>query len=135
MRFKTLTMIISLLTVLLSACGIKVSDPLDGSSWELYAWDKTRPVEGTTITIQFEAGQVSGSSGCNTYGGSYRVRGNTLQVEGLVSTLMACADPALMEQESIYLQFLGGAQTFELTEGQLQVFGSGEEALTFVPAR
>jgi len=47
---------------------------------------------------------------------------------------MACSEPeGLMGQETIFLQFLGCAQRFEIVDGQLQIFWSDREALTFVP--
>jgi heat shock protein HslJ len=134
MKLKSLTLI-TLLTILLSACGSIGGDPLDGTSWELYAYRKSRPIEGSHITITFEDGQVRGSSGCNSYGGEYIVSGKEIEIGMLMSTLMACVDPAMMEQESMFMQFLGNAQRFEIVDGQLQVFWSEHEALTFVPAR
>ena len=50
-----------------------------------------------------------------------------------MSTLMACADTDMMEQESDFMQKLGQAQRVELVDGQLQIFWSEHEALTFVP--
>ena len=52
----------------------------------------------------------------------------------MFSTLMACPEP-IMEQETMFLQFLGDAQRFEMVDGQLQIFWSDHEALTFVPAK
>ena len=127
---------IAFLLVLLSACNVfpAVSSSLDGTSWELYAISKHRPIEGSNITLAFEDGQVSGSSGCNQFGGEYKVNGNQIEFGMLMSTLMACADPAMMEQETLFLQFLGTAQRFKMVDGQLQIFWSDHEALTFVPA-
>jgi len=118
--------------VMLVACGKTGGDPLDGTSWELYSMGKYSPIAGSKITIQFENGQVSGNGGCNSYGGEYRVNGDKLELGMLMSTLMACADPAMMEQETIFMQALGDAQGFEIVGGQLQMYGSGGEALTFV---
>ena len=42
------------------------ADPLRGSTWELFAYRKTRPIEGTLITAEFRDGQVRGTGGCNT---------------------------------------------------------------------
>ena len=53
----------------------------------------------------------------------------------MASTLMACVDQSMMEQESTYLKFLGEAQRFELANGQLQIYRSDGEALTFVRAQ
>jgi heat shock protein HslJ len=91
------------------------------------------PIPDSTLTIHFEDGQVSGNGGCNSYGGEYRVSGDKLKLEKLMSTLMACADPAMMEQETIFMQALGDAQRFDIADGRLQVYGSDGEALTFVP--
>ena len=131
---NTLT-IITWLLVMLVACGGTGGDPLNGTAWELYAISKHRPIEGSHITIAFEDGQVSGNSGCNSYGGDYQVDGEKIEFGMLMSTLMACADPAMMEQETIFMQYLGGAGRFQLAGGQLLIYWSEHEALTFVPAR
>ena len=134
MKFKALT-VITLLTILLSACGNIGGDPLNGTSWQLFSIGGVPPVAGTTVTLAFENGQVSGHSGCNSFGGEYRVSGDKLEFKQMMSTLMACADPAAMEQESIFMQALGDAQRFEVADGRLQIFRSGGDALTFVPVK
>jgi heat shock protein HslJ len=53
----------------------------------------------------------------------------------LMSTLMACADPAMMEQETTFMQHLGEAGRFKLADGQLLIYWSEHEALTFVSAQ
>ena len=133
-----ITVVLAGSLVLLIGCSAfpVVADPLDGTSWELYAYRKTRPIDGSTLTISFEGGKVSGTSGCNSYGGSYMVDGDKLVVSKIFATLMACPETeGLMEQETMFLQFLGDAQRFEMVDGQLQIFWSNHEALTFVPAK
>ena len=128
MKLKTLTLI-TLTAILLSACNLAnpfASDPLKGTSWQLYAIGKTFPIEGSTITISFEDGHVSGSSGCNHYGGAYKVNKDKIEIGLLNTTLMACADSAMMDQESTFMRMLGNAQRFEIVDGQLQVFGSAD---------
>ena len=127
--------IISLLTVFLSACGAfpSASDPLDGTSWELVAIAEQPPLEGTTVTLSFEDGLASGTSGCNSYGGPYRANGDEIDFQEFEATLMACLDTGVMEQETVYLRTLGEAERFELTNGQLQIYGSDGEALTYIP--
>jgi len=108
-------------------------DVLDGTSWVLMAYRKSSPIEGTTITAAFEDGQVHGSSGCNTYFGSYEVSGNAITVGTLTMTEMACLEPeGCMDQEMYYLGFLGSGKTFKLSDEQLQIYVD-HEALTFVP--
>ena len=123
--------------LLLVACGgidTGAGDPLDGTSWDLWAFRKSKPIPGTTFTATFEDGEVRGSSGCNSYAGSYQVEGDRISVGDVVRTEMACLEPeGLMEQESYLLAFLGDAQTFRLNDEQLQIFRSDGEALTFQP--
>jgi heat shock protein HslJ len=112
--------------------GLPTGDPLKGTSWRLVLLGGSALIPGTEITATFEDGQVHGSA-CNSYGGSYQVSGDKLTVRDLFMTEMACVEPqGIMEQE--YLEMLGMAQTFRLSGGQLQIFVSGGEALTFVPA-
>jgi heat shock protein HslJ len=119
---------------LAGCCGVASGDPLDGTSWELMAYRKSRPIPGTTVTATFEDGQIHGSGGCNIYSGSYRVKRDTISVSDLAWTEMACLEPdGVMEQETLVMGFLSDAQTFRLDEGQLQVFQFDGEALTFVP--
>ena len=117
-----------------SAADPAASDPLHGTSWVLVAYRKTRPIPGTTITAAFEDGQVRGSAGCNSYSASYQVSGDTIAVGEIAITEMACLEPeGVMEQETISMEVMRDAQTFRLIDGQLQIFGSDGEALTFVP--
>jgi len=124
--------------MLLSACAMPNffgNDPLDGTSWELVSIQENRPVKGSHITISFEKGQVSGNSGCNTFSGEYRVRGNRIEFGVLETTLMACANPVMMEQEAMFTRFLGETGKFEIVGEQLRVYNAGGEALTFIPVQ
>jgi len=107
------------------------NDPLDGTSWELVSISKHRPIEGSHITISFIDGQASGSSGCNHYGGGYKVNGDRIVFDAMAMTEMACADSDLMDQEFEYLQLLGNTQRFEIRDGQLLIYWSDHEMLTF----
>lgn len=50
--------------------------------------------------LQFEGSHLSLQRLCNTLGGGYRVDGERLQVQGVMSTKRACVDQALMALES-----------------------------------
>ncbi len=132
--YTFLLLLVSLL--IWNACYVNqqppADDPLDGTSWELYAFRKSSPIEGTEFTARFEAGQVSGNGGCNQYGGSYIVEGNRLTIAELYSTEMACLEPeGLMEQEAYLLEFLGSAVTYSIDAGRLLILRPDGEALTF----
>jgi heat shock protein HslJ len=119
---------------LLSACGgINPRDPLNGTAWTLTSIDHTAPLKGTKLTIEFAEGKVSGSSGCNSYSGSYEINGEKISTGPIAMTLMACVDPGMMEQEQSFLAYLGDLKTFVRSEGQLQIFRSDGKALTLIP--
>jgi len=136
-KYVTVVAFVGILILSLAACqgaGSAAGDPLDGTSWVLTAYRKTRPIPETTITATFEDGQVRGSAGCNSYGGSYQVSDDTITVGQVAITEMACLEPeGAMDQELVFVEFLTDAQTFRLADGQLQIFRSDGEALTFVP--
>jgi heat shock protein HslJ len=139
MKMKRVAMVAcaGMIILSLAACGgagSATSDPLDGTSWVLMAYRKSRPIPGTTITATFEDGQVRGSAGCNSYGGSYQVSDDTIAVDEIAITEMACLEPeGIMEQEMMFVEFISDAQTFRFTDEQLQILRSDGEALTFVP--
>jgi len=127
---------ITWILVLLVACGLTSNDPLDGTTWELHSIGRYAPLPDSKTTLRFEGGQVSGLGGCNQYGGEYQIHGDTMAVDKLYATEMACLSPeGVMEQEQLFLGYLGEAQRFELVDSQLQISGSGGETLTFVPSK
>jgi heat shock protein HslJ len=131
----TLSVVTLLALAACSGTGPTVEDPLDGTSWVLVGYGLAAVLPVTEITATFEDGQVGGSSGCNTYGGSYEVKGESISVTEIFVTEMACMDPeGVMEQEQTYLEYLSGVTTFRVSEGQLQMTRPDGETLTFRPA-
>jgi len=130
-----LAVLFLLASLALGACGgvgAAQGDPVEGTSWELFAISKRKPISGSTITLSFEDGQVSGSAGCNQYFGSYQVDGEAITIQKLAITEMACMEPAgLMEQENLIMEFLNDAQRYQLEDSRLMIFRPDGEALTF----
>jgi heat shock protein HslJ len=111
------------------------SDPLKGTSWQLMTLGGSALIPGSEINAFFEEGQVGGSAGCNSYGGSYQVSGDKLTIGEIVQTEMACLDPpGVMEQEQEYLQLLGQARSFSIRGHELRITTSTGETLTFITA-
>lgn len=111
---------------------------LDGTSWDLisYLGEKGTMegiLPGSRVTAVFSAGgRLGGSAGCNHYFGSYREHGRSLTVREMGSTLMACLDPGVMEQESRYLSLLGAAEGFRIDGDRLVLSDAkGATILTF----
>ncbi|HSQ26791.1 MAG TPA: META domain-containing protein [Anaerolineales bacterium] len=129
-----------LLSILLVACsgsanpGTSAGEAaLTDTTWKLFAIDKRKPIEAPNeITLTFSDGQVSGNSGCNSFGGSYSVNGDNIQFSQLASTMMACMEPeGIMEQEQIILQYLNQAKTYRFEDGRLVIVVSDQETLTY----
>ncbi len=123
------------LILLFSACtpqsSITEAD-LEGVTWVLTAYNDSRPIEGREPIIEFAQGQVSGTTGCNHYGGSYQINGNEIRFSDLFNTEMACLDPTgIMEQEQTYLELLRAAERFELLDGVLTMITNAQQTLVF----
>lgn len=69
----------------------------------------------------------SGNSNGNSFSGSYTAGGADLKIADMISTMMACADQALMQQESDYVNALGAARSFALAGDQLTISYDGGE--------
>ena len=111
---------------------------LPGTEWRLVSLGpsgaETDVVAGTTVTANFgEDGRVGGSTGCNSYGGTYEVRGETISFGRLVSTRRACLDQNANEQERRFLAALEAANRFRLSADRLTIFSDrGRTALNFM---
>lgn len=120
--------------LLLTACAAdKGADPLDGTAWELVSMGDQLTLGGTTLTLSFAEGQAGGNAGCNSYSGAYRVEGDTFTLDEVVSTLMACVDTAVMDQEQAYLAALHEVSSYSLTDGTLVLYRADGSALKFIP--
>ncbi len=83
--------------------------------WYLNAQgEQTAVLPGTEITLAFMDGRVAGNSGCNQYGGGAEINGNQIKLGGMMSTMMACEEP-IMQQEQAYLAALGNVASFEIS--------------------
>jgi heat shock protein HslJ len=84
------------------------------------------------IDLRFEGDQVSGSSGCNTYGASFQAIGGTISFGPFRSTAMACEHP-VMTLESAYLRALEGTTAYQVSGSSLDLTG-GPADLKFTQA-
>jgi heat shock protein HslJ len=83
------------------------------------------PIADTTVTAQFaDDGTVSGSSGCNTYSGPYKVQGETITIGPLATTKKLC-EADVNEQETAYLAALEAATRFSTRQGALELRDGG----------
>jgi heat shock protein HslJ len=79
----------------------------------------------TTITAKFEDGNVTGSSGCNRYFGSYQLNKTQIKIGPIGSTLMFCADPdGVMTQETSYDLLLLNVTSYAISNNELTLSNS-----------
>lgn len=123
-RTFTLTLLLTL-AFALSACTQAASLP--SGTWNLVSLNGSAVLPDTPLTIEFADGQVGGFSGCNSFGGTYTQKGSDLQFVQMESTLMACAETGVMEQERVYLAALQAVNTFTADENSLTLSGEGVE--------
>lgn len=104
----------------ISACtaqGAGASPSLTGA-WKLTSYGpadaQTPAVADVEAGLTFnEDGTVTGNSGCNGLGGNYTVDGDQVKFDQIISTLMACDDPR-MAQEDAVKQVLTDAANFKI---------------------
>ncbi len=100
--------------------------------WRLVDLNGATIIPGTEITAVFgDSGNLSGSSGCNSYTTGYLTNGTGLSVGQLGGAPQFCAaPPGLMEQEQLYRLVLSSASGYTV-DGQQLTVRSGRGQLTF----
>ena len=119
-----------------TAClGSDFADSVEGS-WQMISGTvdrKETPIlESHPITIEFEAGEVSGTASCNGYGGRYELNGSTVTFGDLAMTEMACSPQEAMEAEAMFADAIIRIDTISLDE-QLTLTGNGVEMVFEAP--
>lgn len=113
--------------------SVSNTNTLDETQWTLTTLNGQTALKETTVTLNFAAGKVAGSDGCNGYVDSYTADGTNIKFnQPFASTMMACPEPIAM-QATAYLQALGQAATYTADALQLSLYdASGKELATFV---
>lgn len=106
------------------------------NAFEQQKWT-LRLINGGSVSITsrpdmtFDGGRISGFSGCNRFSGGYTRQGNRLQISQIVSTRMACTNPAQSRTET---QFLSALRTIsQMTQaGQTLILRAQDGGSTLV---
>jgi len=111
-----LTLLIFTLTI--TACTAGNESASFVGSWDLTSYgpasSPTPAVAESGAGLTFnQDGTVTGNSGCNGFGGNYRVDDDKITFDQITSTLMAC-DEARMAQESAVHQVLSDTATYKI---------------------
>ncbi len=123
---------VPLVALALGACsstpgGSAVAAALPGTTWTVTSVGGEFVDAKSPPTITFGAdGNVSGTTGCNQYSGSYEVDGSTIKVGMLAMTLMLC-EGSVGEQETLFGPALQGATSWAIdSSGNLMLSGAGD---------
>ena len=137
-----IVVILSLLLIMVSgliACNAGAGKAmLDDTEWVLESYGEPGNLKAviadTRITVEFIGAEkmVRGSAGCNSYFGTYKLKGNRVSIPGPIAvTEMFCIGPAgVMEQEQEYLDVLQSAENCDITGDELRI-NCGSQVLIF----
>lgn len=135
-RFATLALVAASCGFLLS-CASKTAKAEASGDWELVAFEKDGTevaVVTATLSVTDKGADeygIAGFSGVNNYRGSLNANGNKITfAPNLASTRMAGPQDA-MEFETLYLELLGNADTWSVTDSEL-VLSGGTTTARFV---
>ena len=151
MKLKGLFLIANSLLVavlFLTACSPVTPKPLptlENTTWMLQSYGQPENLKSVQkgyiylrnveITAVFDSvkGQVTGSSGVNTYRGGYKLEDNKLSISVFIMTQLGGPQP-LIDQEEEFLNLLQAAESFQITDGRLQI-NCGQQVLVFTEKR
>ena len=124
-------------TLAISACTAENESASLLGSWNLTSFgpaaSPTPAVAESGAVLTFnQDGTVTGNSGCNGFGGNYKVDGDKITFDQITSTLMAC-DEARMAQESAVHQVLTDTATYKI-EGSTLTLTNNDMVLVLTKA-
>jgi heat shock protein HslJ len=116
--------------------GSSTSPALIGTQWTLTGYgptaNQTPAVADKPATVAFNAdGSLTGSTGCNGFGGGYSLAGSQITFKTIAGTLIACEGPIADQERAIFAAFQG-ARSFTLQGDTLKIlYDNGNSALIF----
>ena len=104
---KTYLLVLVVLGLLIAACGAQDASASLVGAWKLESYGPAASpapaVPDVEAGLTFnEDGTITGNSGCNGFGGDYSVDGDQVTFGQIVSTLMACDDPRMAQEEAVH---------------------------------
>ena len=125
------------LAFLLGGCATQSAQLQTGKTYTV-EWIGERPlIDRSHLTVTLDTdGRAHGHAGCNRWFASYELQGKKISFGHAGSTRMMCA-PALMEQETRFLQALGAVERWDIgDQGELRLWPQqGQPVKLFVEDR
>lgn len=127
-------LVVMLIILLMSvACSTSPRVSLEGTQWQLQRMNGQPVPTGMNVTMEFTADTFGGTGFCNSYGGNYRLEGNTIVVDQTVMTMMACIGDNRDQLEQTHIAALGVVATYQVDGDTLTLFDATNVArLQFV---
>ncbi|HET9041380.1 MAG TPA: META domain-containing protein, partial [Gemmatimonadales bacterium] len=104
--------------------------------WKLTELDGRPAVVGAArephLRLQPSDSRVAGSTGCNSFSGTFERNGDRLTFGRMVATLMACADTAIASQEQRFLRVLATVDRGAAVGDRLTLYAKGRPVARFV---
>ncbi len=134
-EMRTILAVLAITMTLLTASCVpaaQASPTLDGTGWLLATLAAQTLLPDRPVTLNFEAGKISGTDGCNRYSGSYTGNDGRLSVgKEIISTKMACPGP-VAQQAMAYMSALARASAYQRDGKQLTLLDAdGKTLATF----
>lgn len=120
---------------LMAACapGAPAVDPT--GDWSVVSYGKpadlTAALDQVDTYITFKDGQVTGNVGCNSFGGAYTLKGDTITFDPIMSTMMFCE--MTNDQEQGVLAVLQGKVRAAMNGDLLTLTSSNGLVLNLAP--
>lgn len=104
---------------------------LSGTQYRLASFNETSVPDTDHYILSFDGERLSAKF-CNGLGGTYTIKGNTIQAREMVGTMMYCEEPSfLMGAEQSFGKLMEAGATYAFTSNTLTLAGA---AGTFVYA-
>ena len=126
--------ILFVIAFLIAACDGE-ENPLANTEWRLVALGNadapTEVVAGNATAKFTTATDMTGWTGCNSYGARYSARESELRLDDLTWTEAGCPSHALFRQEQRMQDSLATVGRFEVSTEQLTLHSEGGQVLVF----
>lgn len=125
---KRYLLILVVISLALNGCIAQGAAASLIGTWNLTAYGPSAsptpavPDSGAQITFN-EDETVVGNSGCNGFGGKYTVEGDQITFSEIVSTLMACEDARMAQEDAVH-KVLTDTATYEIDGNTLTLMNN-----------
>lgn len=131
-------------TLVIAAIGpisgpLDAATPIEGTPWQLTQYlgpnnTQVPALASAAPTATFSGGTLTGSTGCNSYTGTYTLTATALTINPGATALRACIEP-VATQEHTFLAALPTVTGYAITGTTLMLMNaSGNAVLTFAAA-